>query len=58
MIRFVGKRDGLQHKPATNQSTSNQFSFDQQARLLSTVQPIPEKIRNLINLGGVTVKTA
>ena len=56
MIRFIGKRDGLQHK-LTNQSTSQQFTFDQQARLLSTVQPIPEKIIALINLGGVTIKT-
>lgn len=54
MIRFIGKRDGLPH-PTTPQQPlpQREFTFDNQPRLLSTVQPISEKVRNIINLGGV-----
>ena len=54
LIRFVGKRDGLPHKPApAQQSAQGQFSFDSKPRILSTTQLISEKARNIINLGGV-----
>ena len=58
MIRFIGKRDGLPpHKTIVNSGASNSFEsgvvFSKQSRVLSTIQAISEKSRNIINAGGI-----
>ena len=61
MIKFIGKRDLVPaHKPTTQtppsassaSSNSNGFSFNKQPIVLSTIQSISEKSRNIINFGG------